>query len=651
MQAAIERLHEARDQRALDALDVLDTGPEPTFDALVRAASLTCGTPIALVSLIDRERQWFKANLGLPGVSETHRDLAFCAHAVLDDELLEVEDAERDPRFEDNPLVTDAPSIRFYAGMPIQLSGGENVGTLCVLDREPRKLTEEQREILRCLAVAAAHVLEGRRALAAIAETERALRVANDRIALATESGGIGTWEMELATYRTHWDRRMFAIYGLATLPEDAVHQAWEQRLAPGELPRIRAAVAQLVAGTAPFDLEFAITWPDGAPRFVRTTARVRRDGPDGETTLIGATWDVTESRELAEALRRQAVVTAVQAGVATAANEATSLLGALQAALDVICQQTRWDLGHAYLPSPEEPGLLLPTPIWTADPEDRFVVFRELTARSPVRLGVGLVGAVLADGAPHFLDLDDPRFPRRAGAVASGLRYGVAAPVLVGSEVVAVLELFTVEPGPCDDAFRSLVSYTGLQIGRVVDRERAQASLRKQAAALREQSTMDELTGLLNRRGFLELAGDRLRTVKNGQQRAFLVFADLDGMKRINDELGHEAGDLALIEAAGVLRRTLRSTDLVARLGGDEFVAFAWETGVFDGASLTRRLEAEVATVNAEPGRRWSLAISFGISRPEARDEPITAMLKRADELMYAQKQARKRAQRERGG
>lgn len=82
-----------------------------------------------------------------------------------------------------------------------------------------------------------------------------------------------------------------------------------------------------------------------------------------------------------------------------------------------------------------------------------------------------------------------------------------------------------------------------------------------------------------------------------------------------------------------------------MARLGGDEFVAFAWETGVFDGASSTGRLEAEVARVNAEPNRRWVLAIGSGITRPEGHDEPIASMLKRADALMYAQKQARKRA------
>jgi len=149
---------------ALRDLDVLDTAPEPEFDALVKAAALICGTPISLVSLVDQKRQWFKANNGLPGATETPRDFAFCAHAVLGDSLMEVPDATIDPRFADNPLVTGGPDIRFYAGAPLRLSTGAQVGTLCVIDREARTLTPVQREALSCLAEAAVRALEGRRA-------------------------------------------------------------------------------------------------------------------------------------------------------------------------------------------------------------------------------------------------------------------------------------------------------------------------------------------------------------------------------------------------------------------------------------------------------------------------------------------------------
>jgi len=150
---------------ALHALAVMDTPPEAEFDALVKAAAAVCDMPISLISLIDTDRQWFKANHGLDGATQTPRDAAFCAHAILQDEVFEVPDASLDARFAGNPLVADAPDIRFYAGAPVRLSNGHCIGTICVIDREPRTLNGRQREVLRCLAQATAQAMEGRRAL------------------------------------------------------------------------------------------------------------------------------------------------------------------------------------------------------------------------------------------------------------------------------------------------------------------------------------------------------------------------------------------------------------------------------------------------------------------------------------------------------
>jgi PAS domain S-box-containing protein len=143
---------EAERLARLRALAVLDSAPEPLFDSLTRLAAQIAGTPIALVTLIDEKRQWFKANLGLPGARETPRDLAFCAHAILQSELMEVSDARSDPRFADHPMVTGEPGIRFYAGAPLSLPGGARVGTLCVIDRAPRRLDDAQRAQLAELA-------------------------------------------------------------------------------------------------------------------------------------------------------------------------------------------------------------------------------------------------------------------------------------------------------------------------------------------------------------------------------------------------------------------------------------------------------------------------------------------------------------------
>ena len=115
---------------ALRALLVLDTDPEQIFDSIAKMAAEICGTPIALISLVDDQRQWFKANVGLHGVTETPRELAFCAHAILQNSVFEVSDSSQDTRFVDNPLVTGGPKIWFCAGAPLILSGGERVGKL-----------------------------------------------------------------------------------------------------------------------------------------------------------------------------------------------------------------------------------------------------------------------------------------------------------------------------------------------------------------------------------------------------------------------------------------------------------------------------------------------------------------------------------------
>ena len=151
--------------RALHSCQVLDTPPEPSFDGIALLASQVCGTPMALVSLVDAERQWFKARVGV-AVQETPRDIAFCGHTILSDEPLVVEDAREDARFAHNPLVTGEPHVRFYAGLPLVLDDGSRVGSLCVLDREPRHLSAPQMSALAALAKQVSTELSLRRKLA-----------------------------------------------------------------------------------------------------------------------------------------------------------------------------------------------------------------------------------------------------------------------------------------------------------------------------------------------------------------------------------------------------------------------------------------------------------------------------------------------------
>ncbi len=144
---------ESARQQALEELDILDTPPEERFDRVTRLCVRLFGVPMALVSLIDNDRQWFKSNIGkIADTTETPRDIAFCNIAIQDTKPLIVEDATKDDRFSANPLVTSGPEIRFYAGVPLETKNGHRVGTLCILDDKPRKLTILEVGLLKDLA-------------------------------------------------------------------------------------------------------------------------------------------------------------------------------------------------------------------------------------------------------------------------------------------------------------------------------------------------------------------------------------------------------------------------------------------------------------------------------------------------------------------
>ncbi len=174
----VERLAELHDYQ------VLDTEPEAAFDGLVRAAAVVAGVPIALVSLVDKDRQWFKANLGIDG-EESDRESAFCDHVVQAGAEMVVPDTAVDPRFVANPLVTDGPKIAFYAGFPLEAPSGAVLGTLCVIDRIPRTLTEDQKTLLRTLAEQVMTQLRLRRELI---EREAQLAERNRLMTRLTES-------------------------------------------------------------------------------------------------------------------------------------------------------------------------------------------------------------------------------------------------------------------------------------------------------------------------------------------------------------------------------------------------------------------------------------------------------------------------------
>jgi anti-sigma regulatory factor (Ser/Thr protein kinase) len=156
--------NEAERLRDLHSYKILDTDPEQSFDDLTLIASQICGAPVALITLVDEDRQWFKSRVGID-IKETPRSISFCAHAIQQKGIFTVPDASNDVRFKDNPVVKGDPHIRFYAGAPIESRDGHALGTLCVIDYVPRTLTDEQNNALQALERQVAAQMELRRNL------------------------------------------------------------------------------------------------------------------------------------------------------------------------------------------------------------------------------------------------------------------------------------------------------------------------------------------------------------------------------------------------------------------------------------------------------------------------------------------------------
>ena len=198
---------------ALERLEILDSAPEPLFDSFTQLAAKMFDTPIALISLVDQDRQWFKARVGLD-VDHTARDISFCQHAILLDDVLVVRDAAQDARFFDNPLVTGPPHIRFYAGAPLITPDGYRLGTLCIIDTKARGFTADDASLLRSLAQSVMQAFLLRRDSRELGRTTVVMLQQAKLLALAEDMAGVGTWSWDVATDRTTWSDQIYRIHG-----------------------------------------------------------------------------------------------------------------------------------------------------------------------------------------------------------------------------------------------------------------------------------------------------------------------------------------------------------------------------------------------------------------------------------------------------
>jgi diguanylate cyclase (GGDEF)-like protein len=358
--------------------------------------------------------------------------------------------------------------------------------------------------------------------------------------------------------------------------------------------------------------------------------------------------------RGLRDLFQRQQEIGLLES-IAVAANEASGVNEAMQRALEAMCRYANWPLGHLWLIAERHGERRFDsTSIWhdSAPREGAGPVqaLRALTEQSEFALGGGLPGKVVASGAPVWVDVGGAtlaELPRLEEIVRAGFASLFGFPVMIGAEVVAVLEFFSVERQAPSESMLRLMAQIGTQLGRVIERRRAQDKLVHDALH-------DPLTQLGNRKLFLDRLQHLLLRAQRAPDNHFAVlFVDLDRFKSINDGLGHQSGDQLIIGTAGRLSSCLRQTDLVvrdpalgdenlvARLGGDEFVILLDRIGSAERAIVVAE---RIMGVLAEPfevaGQRVFVTASVGIALSASGYADVEDILRDADIAMYHAKQ-----------
>ena len=367
-----------------------------------------------------------------------------------------------------------------------------------------------------------------------------------------------------------------------------------------------------------------AATLEDREERLRKRLQRERNARREAEQISEGATRALFE---------RQQELGLLEA-IATAANEATNLNDVMQLTIRRVCDHTGFPIGHVYLRAPSGDEIE-PTAIWQADDLARIQPFRRATEAVSLATGKGLPGRVLASGHPAWIEdvTEDSNFPRAPSAREVGIRAAFAFPILVGPQTEGVIEFFNYRAIKPDTGVLHLMNQIGTQLGRLIERTRAQERIAHQA-------THDALTGLPNR----ILFQDRLSHALTRQQRAntsiAVCFIDLDRFKSVNDTYGHGVGDELLEQAAERLRTVLRPADTIARMGGDEFVILCEElSGEQEAVRLAERLQRVFGDPFALGGSEHVVNASIGVAIGGVKADAETLM-RDADSAMYRAKE-----------
>ena len=604
---------EAERLRLLESLALLDSEAEEVFDRITRLVSRLLKVPIALFSLVDNRRQYFKSRVGTDE-RELPREHAFCAHAIVQDQPLVVTNAASDPRFADNPLVTGPPDIRFYAGVPIRTSGGLAIGTLCALGQEARVLTADELCILIDLADIVQQEVQYRERLAVAGrQTLRSAAVLDASEARFRSIFDLASIGIALVAPGGAWISVNGALCAILGYPQEELQRLSFQDIThPEDLDSDLHLLERLRQGEIDqYQMEKRYIRKDGRPVWVNLNVSAKRSEAGEIEYYVSVVKDIQAQKET------QADLAAVYAELEERVAARTRELHEREMELRSVIENAN----DAYI-GLDQAGLVT---VWNRAAEQTFGY------EAQEAIGRPLDDLIIP---PHFGGRHRAGLSRNVEGIPStvlGRRLELPAVRRDGSTLMVEVRINALE----------------MRGQKVFSAFLHDISERKQAEALREyESRHDMLTGLLNRRALLEtLPLAQARAARNGRSMA-LLFIDLDGFKLVNDTHGHEAGDRLLCEVAARLRDVVRKTDSVFRLAGDEFTVLV--EGLADCEDDAHIVALKAVESLGRPfqvdGGVAQVGASVGIARftPGSRAS-VDDLLREADGHMYDAKRAGK--------